>query len=100
MLALTNNSSACGWLHKSNYVSEDHSFHAAIAKTLATLFILANSSIYFQHFASVLNAIADSLSRDHHINDPNLTFLLQRSSHNRLPKNSRSVHFSSQLSRR
>ena len=37
ILALADNSSACVWLHKSNFISADHSFHAAIAKKLATL---------------------------------------------------------------
>ena len=75
MLALTDNSSACGWIHKSNLISADHSFHAAIAKKLATLFISADSFIYFQHFAGKLNVISDSLSQDHHISDANLAFL-------------------------
>ena len=87
ILALTDNSSACGWLHKSNFISADHSFHAAIAKKLATLFISADSSIYSQHFAGKLNVIADSLSQDHHINDANLTFLLQPSFPQQAPQN-------------
>ena len=79
ILTLTDNSSACVWLHKLNFISADHSFHDAIAEKLATLFISADSSIYSQHFSVKLNVIADSLSRDHHINDANLTFLLQSS---------------------
>ena len=87
MITLTDNSSAYGWLHKSNFVSEDHSFHAAIAKKLATLFISADSSIYSQHFSGVLNVIADSLSQDHHISDANLISFLQRSFPQQAPKN-------------
>ena len=87
MLALTDKSSACGWLHKSKFISADHSFHATIAKNLATLFISSDSSIYSQHFFGKLNVTFDSLSRDHRINDAKLTFLLQRSFPQQAPQN-------------
>ena len=72
-LALTDNSSACGWLHKSNFTSTDHSFHADIAEQLATIFIDFDSSLYSQYFAGSLNVIADSLSCDHHLSDSQLS---------------------------
>ena len=77
ILAFTDNSSACGWLHKSNFVKVHHSFHANLAEKLATLFINADSTIYSQHFPGTSNVIADSLSRDFHIPDEKLIPLLQ-----------------------
>ena len=78
ILALTDSSSACGWLHKSNFQSPDQSFHASVAEHLATIFMQAQSSIYSQHFAGRLNIIADSLSRDFHIPPQKLTPFLQQ----------------------
>ena len=54
---------------------------------LATLFISADSSIYSQHFAGVLNVITNSLSQDYHIDDYNLISLIQRSFPQQAPKN-------------
>ena len=86
MLALTDNSSDCGWLHKSNFVSEDHSFYAAIAEKLATFFISTKSSIYSQHFSGILNVIPYGISQDYHIEDSNLISLFQRSLSQQAPK--------------
>ena len=72
---------------QSNFIPADHSFHAAIAETLATLFISADFSIYSQNFSGKLNVIYDSLSRDHHINNANLTFLIQHSFPQQAPQN-------------
>ena len=58
-----------------------------LPKKLVTLFISADSSIYSQHFAGKLNVIADSLSRDHHIDNANITFLIQCSFPQQAPQN-------------
>ena len=78
ILENSDSSSACGWLHKSSFVSVDHSFHALVAEQLANKFISADSSLYSQHFAGHLNVIADSLSRDHHLSDSQLSQLLHQ----------------------
>ena len=57
ILALTDSSSACGWLHKSNFQSSDQSFHASVAEQLASIFIQSKSSIYSQHFAGRLRPV-------------------------------------------
>ena len=87
ILALTDSSSACGWLHKSSFTSSDHSFHAEVAELLATIFIDADSSLYSQHFAGSLNVIADSLSRDHHLSDSQLSQLLHHHFPQQVPPN-------------
>ena len=87
VLALTDSSSACGWLHKSNFQSNEQSFHAAVAEQLAAVFLAADSCIYSQHFAGSLNVIADSLSRDHHLSDKTLIPLLQSKYSTQAPDN-------------
>ena len=87
ILALTDNSSACGWLHKTNFIRKCHVFHATVAEKLATLFINADSTIYSQHFAGSLNVIADSLSRDFHIPDSELISLLKSTFPQQTPNN-------------
>ena len=65
--ALIDNSSACGWFHKTNFTHNDHQFHSQIAKQLATNIITARICLYAQHFKGDWNVIAGSLSRDFHL---------------------------------
>jgi len=66
-LALGDNTSAISWLHLSNFCSEKDVVHETTARLIASLCIDYDVSLYSQHFKGVLNTVADSLSRDHHI---------------------------------
>ena len=66
ILALTDSSSALGWLHKASFPNS-MSIHNTVARKLASNLIRRDSSLYAQHIKGSHNFIADSLSRDHHI---------------------------------
>ena len=85
-LANTDSSCCLGWIYKSNFQTIDHSFHSDIAELLATLFMEAQSTIFSQHFKGIWNVIADSLSRDFHLSDSQLTILLKHFSPLQVPK--------------
>jgi hypothetical protein len=68
-LSQTDNSTAAGWLRKSN-------IQLSTARKLATLLIESKSCIYSQWFSGEENSISDSLSRDFHINSTQLCNLL------------------------
>ena len=78
ILALTDNSSAVGWLHKANIdETNNKSLHTASRK-LANLVINADCCLYSQHFKGAYNNVADALSRHNELTDHVLTsFILQ-----------------------
>ena len=75
--ALTDNSSAVGWLYKSSFNPRTHKLHDMVARKLAKLLLDSNSNICSQHTPGNSNIIADSLSRDFHLPSKKLTFILQ-----------------------
>jgi len=75
--ALTDNSSAVGWLYKSSFNPKTHFLHDNVARKLATILLETKSCISSQHTPGKNNIIADSLSRDFHINNKQLTFILK-----------------------
>ena len=75
--ALTDNSSAVGWLYKSSFNPHTHKLHDTIARKLAKILLESNSNIVSQHTPGNSNIIADSLSRDFHLPEKKLTFILQ-----------------------
>jgi len=83
ILSQTDSTSATGWLRKSNFTdAEDSSIHLVTARQLATIIIDSNACLYSQWFPGGENLIADSLSRDFHLNDDELTsFLTSRLPH-------------------
>jgi hypothetical protein len=65
-LALGDNSSAVGWLHKANIDAENnHPLHEA-ARKYAQILLRHNCCLYSQHIKGVQNNVADALSRMHH----------------------------------
>ncbi len=69
--------SALGWLRKSNFADEsDEKVQLATARKLADILLETESCLYSQWFPGEKNVIADSLSRDFHIDDSNLSSLL------------------------
>jgi len=75
--ALTDNSSAVGWLYKSNFNPKTHPGHDTVARTLAKVLMNSESSVESQHIRGSHNVVADSLSRDHHMEKTHLEFILK-----------------------
>ena len=76
ILCMTDNSSTLAWLHKSNFHPKSHLLHKSISRKLARTMISQNAALYSQHIAGKHNVVADAQSRDHHIDDSKLTYLL------------------------
>jgi hypothetical protein len=71
-LALGDNSSAVGWLHKANVDEEQNKPLQAATRHFATILMNAHSCLYSQHIRGVHNNVADALSREHHLSDNDL----------------------------
>ena len=76
LLAKTDNSSAVGWLTKSNFDPDTQSKHDMVARKLAEILLDSESTLYPEHVKGTHNIIADSLSRDIHIPSKKHSFLL------------------------
>ena len=77
ILALTDNSSAVGWLYKASFNPNTHYGHDVIARKLATTLLESNATITSQHTPGRMNVVADSLSRDFHLPINQLTLILK-----------------------
>jgi hypothetical protein len=77
ILALGDNSSAVGWLHKANVdPNQNKALHTASRK-LASLLMESECCLYSQHFKGEFNNVADALSRLHDLTDNQLlSFIL------------------------
>ncbi len=81
-MSQTDNTSAIGWLRKSNFSdSEDEVAQLTTARQLAKLVIDSQSCLYSQWFAGVDNTVSDTLSRDFHLTDSSLIYLI----HSKIP---------------
>jgi len=77
ILSQTDNTLAAGWLRKSNFAEDTDEFiQLTTARQLAALLIDTKSCIYSQWFPGEENSIADSLSRDFHLDASHLASLL------------------------
>ena len=83
ILSLLNSTSTIGWLHRSSFDFSSHSIHAKMARHLATIMIDHQACLYSQHIPGTNNVIADSLSRDFHIDTDTLSSLIH--SHFQVP---------------
>ena len=79
ILAYTYNSSAMGWMYHSTFNPVTDAEHDSTARYLANLLLQAEATLYPEHIPGVHNEIADSLSRDFHLNDSQLLHLLYHS---------------------
>ena len=75
-LCLTDNSCALGWLYKANFCPENQKHNDIVARKMAEVLIDEEATIFSQHIKGCNNVIADSLSRDHHLTNKQLTFVL------------------------
>jgi hypothetical protein len=77
ILSQTDNTTAAGWLKKSNFSEENDEFiQLTTARHLANLLIDSGSCIYSQWFSGESKSISDSLSRYFHIESDHLCCLL------------------------
>ena len=76
IMAYTDSSSSLGWLHKSSFDPVTMEAHNHVARSMARFLIQNETSLYSQYVKGKNNVIADALSRDMHICDTKLTFLL------------------------
>ena len=92
LLALGDNTSATGWLRRSNFIESDEQDHDTTTKLLAarhlaTIIQRSSSCLYSQWFPGDDNIVSDSLSRDNHLTDDLLTNLLHKHVPHQLPPN-------------
>ena len=86
ILSFTDSSSALGWLSKASFhTSMPH--HDTTARHLAHILTDHDSNLYSQHIRGSHNFIADSLSRDHHIDTLTLTNAFHRLLPSQTPPN-------------
>ena len=76
ILARTDNSSAVGWLVKSNFDPDAQSKHDLVARKLAEVLLESETTLHPEHVKGAHDVIADSLSRDTHIPAKKHAFLL------------------------
>ena len=86
ILAYTDSSSALGWLYKASF-SETQPMHDEVARWLASILMEHDSALYSQHIRGIQNFIADSLSRDHHLSNKQLTLLFKTLLPSQTPQN-------------
>ena len=86
ILALSDNTSAVGWLHRMNV--EDESISGKhlqqLTRLFASLLISSDLCLYSQHFKGSFNNVADALSRRNDLSDIDLTSFIR-------------LHFSAQV---
>ncbi len=92
ILALGDNTSAVGWLHKANVDDTQNKALHISSRKLATLLMDYQCCLYSQNFRGEFNIVADTLSRQHHLSDNELlTFILSHFP-NQVPSTFRIVH--------
>ncbi len=86
LLSQTDNSTAAGWLCKSNFVDgQDENTQLSTASKLAAMTIESQCCIFSQWFLGDENNISDSLPRDFHLDDTHLANLLSAAFPNQVP---------------
>jgi len=77
VLSQTDSTSALGWLRKSNFADKvDEMVQLSTARKLADIMLSSNIGLFSQWFPGEENVVADSLSRDFHLSDVDLSNLL------------------------
>ena len=85
------------WLYKSNHDPDTQPVQNAIARHMAHNLISTNACNYSQHIKGEWNVIADSLSRDTHLNRNEHSLLLQNHSHPLNPMSHQILPLSNQI---
>ena len=92
LLAMGDSTTSTGWLKKSNFIERDEEDTDTTAKLLAARHLAhivqrVKSCLYSQWFPGEDNLVADCLSRDIHLTDSQLLFLLTSHIPSQLPPN-------------
>jgi len=103
LLVNGDSSTAQSWIRKSNFSSDDESdpeinVKLQAARKVASILIEKSVCVYSQWFPRDENDVTDSLSRDLHLSDHNLTKLLIFALPSQLPHNFRIVSFPKRIS--
>ena len=69
------NTSAKAWLRSASFDTSTHPEHNAAARSFARAIATSEARISSNHIPGRLNAVADSLSRDTHLSNEQLTFI-------------------------
>jgi len=86
ILSQSDSTSASGWLRKSIFSGdEDSIIQMTTARHLASFILQSKSCLYSQWFPGRENSVADSLSRDFHLNDSILSKFILSSVPNQVP---------------
>ena len=88
-LALSDNSSAVGWLHKASFHPVSQSPYMKLSRHFASLALEHDICLYSEHFPGAHNIAADSLSRDFHLDDFALTHVLSSLCPSQIPSSFR-----------
>ncbi|MGH7974512.1 MAG: hypothetical protein ACREBR_03205, partial [bacterium] len=81
----TDSTSTAGWMTKSSFDEHHQSAPMEVSRHLARLLIHSKSCLYSQWFAGKENNVSDSLSRDFHIPDADIAYLLLSAYPDQLP---------------
>ena len=102
LLALGDNTSATGWLKRTNFQPSDEDDHDTTAKTstarhLARLLQQSSTMLYSQWFPGQDNDVSDCLSRDHTLSNTQLITMLTYFAPSQLTHNFRIVELPSEI---
>jgi len=75
ILGLADSTCTVGWLYKSSFDVETHSVHCDVSRRCGRGVLQNHACLYSQHVGGSKNVVADSLSRDFHLTDDELTFI-------------------------
>lgn len=98
ILALTDNKSAAGWLHKCNTNKTLHRIRTATAHKLAKLGMKYGFIVHPQHIKGTENEAADALSRRFDLSDAELTNLLVNTLPHQIPSTFKIVALPNEIS--
>jgi hypothetical protein len=86
ILCATDNTSAAGWLRRSNFADDDdHAAHFGLARSLAEVTLHEQLCLYSQWFPGIENDVADLLSRDFVMSDAEITHFISQKYHSQVP---------------
>ena len=87
IFALTDNSSALGWLYKASFHPATQNKHDLVARKLARFMVKNEFSIYSEHIKGEKNNVADLLSREFSLDNSSLTNKITHSFPEQAPPN-------------
>ena len=86
IFALSDNSSAVGWLHRASY-GMNRPLHSKVSHKFINIILDSGSTLISQHIPGRLNIVSDLLSRRFDLSDSSLTSLLLEKCKSQVPQN-------------